>query len=70
MAIQVESRMLLAEITRSTIVKMFVVCLSLVNWMLTVGSVCITALVASRTLDTNSVAAAFPFSAPLTIPTI
>ena len=67
---EVESRLLRGEITRSTIAKAFAVCLFLVNWMLTVGSVYITALVASGMLEANSMVAAFPFSAPLTIPTI
>jgi len=67
---EVGSRILRAEITRSAIAKAFAICLFLVNWMLTVGSVYITALVASKMLDANSVVAALPFSAPLTIPTI
>jgi len=67
---EVESRILQGEIAWSAIAKAFAVCLFLVNWMLTVGSVYITALVASRMLDANSVVAALPFSAPLTIPAI
>jgi len=67
---EVESRVLQGEITRSTIAKAFAIYLFLVNWTLTVGSVYITALVASRMLEANSVIAAFPFSAPLTIPTV
>ena len=69
-ATEVESRVLRGEITRSAIAKAFAVCLFLVNWTLTVGSVYVTALVASRMLDANSVAAALPFSAPLTIPMV
>ena len=67
---QVESRVLRVEITQSAIAKAFVICLFLVNWMLTVGSVYITALIASRMLDASSVVAALPFSAPLTIPMV
>jgi len=67
---EVESRVLQGEITRSAIAKAFAICLFLVNWTLTVGSVYITALVVSRMLDANSVVAALPFSAPLTIPMV
>jgi len=67
---EVESRVLQVEITQSAIAKAFAICLFLVNWVLTVGSVYITALVALRMLETNNVVAALPFSAPLTIPTI
>ena len=67
---EVESRVLQGEITQSAIAKAFAICLFLVNWMLTVGSVYITVLVASGMLATNSMVAAFPFSAPLTIPTV
>ena len=67
---EVQSHLLRGEITRSTIAKAFAVCLFLVNWTLTIGSVYITALVASRMLEANSMVAAFPLSAPLTIPTI
>ena len=67
---EVESRLLQVEITRSAIAKAFAICLFLVNWTLTVASVYITALVAFRMLDANSVVAALPFSAPLTIPMV
>jgi len=67
---EVESRLLRGKITQSSIAKAFAVCLFLVNWMLTIGSVYITALVGSRMLEANSVVAALPFSASLTIPTI
>ena len=67
---EVESRVLQVEITRSAISKAFAVCLFIANWVLTVGSVYITALVASRMLEANSIVATFPFSAPLTIPTV
>jgi len=67
---EVESRVLRAEITRSAIAKTFTVCLFLVNWTLTVGSVYITALVASRILEANSMVATLPFSASLTIPMV
>ena len=67
---EVESRVLRGEITQSAIAKAIAICLFLVNWTLTIGSVYITALVASRMLEANSVVAALPFSASLTIPTI
>ena len=67
---EVESRVLRGEIMQSAIAKAFAICLVLVNWMLTVGSVYITALIASRMLDVSSVVAALPFSAPLTIPMV
>jgi len=67
---EVESRVLRAEITRSAIAKAFTICLFLVNWTLTVGSVYITALVASRMLEADSVVATLPFSASLTIPMV
>jgi len=67
---EVQSRLLRAEITQSRIAKTFAICLFLANWMVTVGSVYITALVASRMLDANSMLAALPFSAPLTIPAV
>ena len=67
---EVESRVLRVEITQSAIAKAIAVCLFLVNWMLTVGSVYITALVVSGMLDAKSVVAALPFSAPLTIPMV
>ena len=67
---EVESCVLRGEIRQSSIAKAFAICLVLVNWMLTVGSVYITALIASRMLDASSVVAALPFSAPLTIPMV
>ena len=67
---EIESRALRGEITQSAIAKAFAICLFLVNWTLTVGSVYITALVVSRMLDANSMVAALPFSAPLTIPMV
>jgi len=67
---EVEPRVLRAEITRSAIAKTFTICLILVNWTLTVGSVYITALVASRMLEANSMIATLPFSASLTIPMV
>ena len=67
---EVESRVLRGEIKQSAVAKSFAICLVLVNWMLTVGSVYVTALVTSGMLDANSVVAALPFSAPLTIPVV
>ena len=67
---EVESRVLQGEITQSAIAKALTISLFLVNWTLTVGSVYITALVASRMLEANCMVAALPFSAPLTIPMV
>ena len=68
--VEVESRVLQAEIKRSAIVKAFTVCLFFVNWSLTVGSVYITVLVALGKLRVNSMVAGLPFSALLTVPAI
>ena len=67
---EVESRVIRVEITRSAVAKALAVWLFLANWALTVGSVHISALVASRRLEANSIIAVLPFSALLTIPTI
>ena len=67
---EVESRGLRAEIERSAIAKVFAVCLFLVNWALTIGSVYTTALVASGKLEVNSMVTGLPFSALLAIPTV
>ena len=67
---QVESRLLRVEITQSAVAKAFAICIFLANWALTVGSVYITTLVAFRRLNADSMVAALPFSALLTIPTI
>ena len=66
----VESRLLRVEITRSAVAKALAICMFLANWALAIGSVYITALVAFRRLEANSMVAALPFSALLTIPTI
>ena len=67
---EAESRVLQAEIRRSAIAKAFVICLSFVNWSLAVGSVYITILVTLGRLETNSMVAALPFSALLTVPAV
>ena len=67
---EVEVRLLWVEITQSAIAKAFAICMFLANWTLTVGSVYITALVALRQLEANSMVAALPFSALLTVPVI
>ena len=67
---EVESRLLLVEITRSAISKAFAMSMFFANWAVTVASVYITVLVAFGKLDANSVVAALPFSALLAIPTI
>jgi len=67
---EVESRVLRAEIERSAIAKAFVICLFLGNWVVTVSSVYITALVVVGKLEANSMIAALPFSALVAIPTI
>ena len=70
MTTEVESRVLRVEVTQSVIAKAFAICLFLVNWTLTVGSVYVTALVVSRILEASSMVAALPFSTPLTIPMV
>ena len=70
MTTEIESRLLRAEITRSAVAKALAICMFIANWALTIGSVYTTALVAFRRLEANSVVAALPFSALLTIPTI
>ena len=67
---EVDSRVLEAEIKVSVISKAFVVCLFLGNWAVTIGSVYTTVLVASSRLEANSVITALPFSAFLAIPAI
>jgi len=68
--VEVESRVLRAEIERSGIAKAFTVCLFICNWVMTVSSVYTTALVVFDKLEANSMIAALPFSALLAIPTI
>lgn len=67
---EVESRLLRVEIAQSAVAKAYAICMFLVNWALTVGSVYIAALVTFGMLEPNSVVAALPFSALLAIPTI
>jgi len=69
-ATEVESRALRVEIERSTIAKVFMICLFLGNWAATVSSVYTTALVVVGKLEANSMIAALPFSALVVIPTI
>ena len=67
---KVESRVLRAEIERSAIAKAFAVCLFLINWALTIGSVYATVLVASGRLEVTSMVTGLPLSALLAIPTV
>jgi len=67
---QVESRLLQVAIEHSAIAKVFAICSSLVIWSLVVGTVYITALVASGKLEATSVVAPLPLGAPLIIITI
>ena len=67
---EVESRVLRAEIERSTIAKAFMICLFIGNWAITVSSVYTTSLVVFGELEPTSMIAALPFSALLAIPTI
>jgi hypothetical protein len=64
------SRVLNAEIKRSTIARTFTLALALINWLLTIGSIYITALVASGKMEPNNAVAALPFSMMLTIPAV
>ena len=67
---EIESCLLRVEITRSTVAKAFMISLWLINWSLTASSIYVTALVAYGRLEANSMVAALPFSALLTIPAI
>ena len=67
---EVESRRLRAEIERSAIAKAFAVCLFLVNWALTMGSVYTTVLVVSGKLEVSSIVTGLPLSALLAIPNV
>lgn len=64
------SRVLNAEIKRSTIAQTFILSLALVNWLLTIGTVYVTTLVASGKMEANDVIAALPISMMLAIPEI
>ena len=67
---EADSRVLWAEIKRSSIAKAFAICLFLGSWTVTIGSVYTTALVTFGRLEANSVVAALPLSALLAIPAI
>jgi len=67
---EVESRVLQTGIKRSAVAKVFAICLLVINWSLTIGSVYITLLVAYKKLGTNSMVTAVPFSFLLTVPAI
>jgi len=69
-SMEAESRVLRGEIEQSVIAKTFAICLFLGNWAMAIGSVYITALVASGRLETNNIVAALPFSTFLAIPAI
>ena len=69
-SMEVQSRVLRAEIKRSVISKAFAICVFLGNWAMTIGSVYATVLVAFDRLEANSVITALPFSALLAIPAI
>jgi len=56
------ARVLNAEIKRSLIAQAFVLSLALVNWSLTIGTVYITALIASGKMETNGAVVALPIS--------
>ena len=64
------SRVLNAEIKRSTIAQTFILSLALINWLLTIGTVYVTTLVASGKMEANDVVAALPISMMLAIPEI
>jgi len=59
---------MIAEIRRSTTAQMFTLSLALINWVLTIGSIYVTAIVVSGKMEPNNAVAALPFSMMLTIP--
>jgi len=65
-----ESRALDVEIKRSKISRTFMISLALLNWVLVIGSVHITALVASGKMEANNGLALLPFSIMVTIPAV
>ena len=64
------TRVLNAEIKRSTIARTFMLSLALANWLLTIGTVYVTTLVASGKMEANDAVAALPISMMLAIPEI
>ena len=62
------SRIMIAEIRRSATARMFTLSLALIDqWVLTIGSIYITAMTASGKMKLNSAVATPPFSMMLTI---
>ena len=64
------SRVLNIEIKRSKISRTFILSLALLNWLLVIGSVYITALVTSGDMVASNGLALLPFSMLVTIPTV
>lgn len=64
------SRVLDVEIKRSKISRTFMLSLALLNWLLVIGSVHITALVASGKIEASNGLALLPFSIMVTIPAV
>lgn len=64
------ARVLNAEIKRSLIAEAFVLSLALINWLLTIETVYITALIASGKMEANRAVVALPISMMFAVPGI
>jgi len=68
--VDVESRALLVTISRSVLARSFTMCMLLVNWALTVGTVYITLVLLIRREKMSEAVLALPITVVLTIPAI
>ena len=68
--VDVESRALVLTVSRSVLAQAFTVCLLLVNWALTVGTLYILLAVLMRKEKMKDAVLALPITVMLTIPTI
>lgn len=66
----VESRALVLTISRSVLARTFTICMQLVNWALTVGTLYITLVVLVRKEKVNDAVLALPITVVLTMPAI
>jgi len=66
----VGSRVLNIEIRRSKISRVFTLSLTVLNWLLVIGSIYITALVSSGKMEASNGLALLPFSMLVTIPAV
>jgi len=68
--IPVPSRIAYIEVKRSQFAQAITMCLFLINWILTTGSICIVALVLSRREKIKEAVLLLPVTIVLTIPTL